>query len=359
MICDATYAIDEFRLLQDGTGWRILLRGWLHARTRSVREPHRSMRLCVRAPGNPPVEFPLEEVDEPSDDVASLLGPTAASVRFRLRSPLIDIALPLAESRLVAVLEHGDELSIDVGRLLSGHPAWRVLVKQFESIGNNCELGLLQRDLGFERMGLFRFAGSEDTRAVARAIAADFEGLATPDDLEFGHRGEEWIAVSRRYALEVHTWRTRSELSEAQIRAAMSTTLGYQIEMFRELMASGERIFVRRVRRSDNIDGLAELHAALRLHGPTQLLWVTDPEPGEAHAAIERLGDGFYRGAHASMNATHWPTPCDRPAWLSLLDAAARTIAGDRCVRVPDPVVEKRPAGIMGRMRWRGARLQA
>ena len=38
----------------------------------------------------------------------------------------------------------------------------RDLVLQFESIGDNCELGLVQRRAGSEPLGLLRFAGSTD-----------------------------------------------------------------------------------------------------------------------------------------------------------------------------------------------------
>ena len=201
---------------------------------------------------------------------------------------------------------------------------------RFESIGNNCELGLLQRELGFERMGLLRFAGSEGTLGVARAIAAGFAGFATPDDLDFRLRRDEWIAISRHYGIEVHSWRRPDELSEDQVRRAMSTTLRYQAEILLELIEADDRIFVRRVKAGDDVSGMIALHEALRSHGPARLLWVTDPAPGVPHGTIVRLADGLYLGAHASLAATDWPTSRDKPAWLSLLRAATHIIDGDR-----------------------------
>ena len=37
----------------------------------------------------------------------------------------------------------------------------RDLVFAFESIGDNCELGMLQRHVGIEPLGLLRFAGAQ------------------------------------------------------------------------------------------------------------------------------------------------------------------------------------------------------
>ena len=48
----------------------------------------------------------------------------------------------------------------------------RELVLHFESIGDNCELGLVQRRAGAEPLGLLRFAGAP-LRSFLRALAAD------------------------------------------------------------------------------------------------------------------------------------------------------------------------------------------
>jgi len=49
------------------------------------------------------------------------------------------------------------------------------LMYRFESLGDNCEFGLVQRRCGAEPLGLFRFA-SIGTEQVARALEAGLEG---------------------------------------------------------------------------------------------------------------------------------------------------------------------------------------
>jgi hypothetical protein len=55
----------------------------------------------------------------------------------------------------------------------------RDLVLNFESIGDNCEFGLVQRMAGAEPLGLLRFS-STPLPLLVRALRARFDGLADP-----------------------------------------------------------------------------------------------------------------------------------------------------------------------------------
>ena len=55
----------------------------------------------------------------------------------------------------------------------------RDLVLRFESLGDNCELGLVQRAAGVEPLGLLRFADSSLDRLV-RLLDARADGIAEP-----------------------------------------------------------------------------------------------------------------------------------------------------------------------------------
>ena len=56
----------------------------------------------------------------------------------------------------------------------------RNLALQFESLGDNCELGLVQRRAGVEPLGLLRFAGAPLRRLIT-ALDARFEGIDDPE----------------------------------------------------------------------------------------------------------------------------------------------------------------------------------
>ena len=337
MLKNLIYWLDEFRLYEDDDGRpRLLLRGWFHVRHTFLHVRNAELAMVLRVPGSPAVELPVRSVERRTGDLGQLLGDEAARAGFDLDEPVQDDGLDFRHARLLITLPDGDELSMDVGRRFAGavadpqrQAAERALVMGFEGIGNNCEFGLMQRKVGFNRMGLLRFAGSTDTPKLAEAIANGFEGFGTPDDLELSLRGTEWIAASRRYNLNVHTYKHYPQTSEDRIRKDESTKLMFQASMMLDLLELGARTFIRRVADSDDQTGMRALYEAIRARGPTTLLWVTNARHDRPHGMIERLDDRYYVGYHGRLARTDWPTEFDKPAWISLLDAARGAIETD------------------------------
>lgn len=116
----------------------------------------------------------------------------------------------------------------------------------FESLGDNCELGLLQRRVGFERLSLFRYAGSPSIDTLIEAIEADFLGFATADDLAMEHFHDMWDARSRRYGFQIHTYIYRDKMDEDVSRAAEGTKLRFMASLLSESFETAHKIFVRR-----------------------------------------------------------------------------------------------------------------
>jgi hypothetical protein len=69
------------------------------------------------------------------------------------------------------------------------------LLQLFEGLGDNCDFGVVQRAVGIEPFGLFRFAVCNATD-VAELLRARFHPLGEPEDLwldEVGPRREYWV----------------------------------------------------------------------------------------------------------------------------------------------------------------------
>src|ERR1700709_1381523 len=77
------------------------------------------------------------------------------------------------------------------------------LVLGFESIGDNCELGLLQRRAGVEPLGLLRFAGAP-LRNLVRALNARFAGLADPARIRIEAENGEYLVKLAAYDFTPH-----------------------------------------------------------------------------------------------------------------------------------------------------------
>src|ERR1041384_3955367 len=76
----------------------------------------------------------------------------------------------------------------------------RELMLRFESIGENCEFGLVQRRCGAEPLGLFRFASAPLPKLLA-GLGARFEGLSHPDnlDVQLSQNGREYLVTDRKF----------------------------------------------------------------------------------------------------------------------------------------------------------------
>ncbi len=206
----------------------------------------------------------------------------------------------------------------------------KTLLARFESLGDNCEFGLVQRGAGHEPMSLFHAAGTDVARLVL-GLCRRFDGLGDPafTKLEWRDDASEYSLVDPRY-LSVHTLhkeRIADPAREEEIRLAGCARLRL---LRRKLLAdieTGRRIFVFKI--SDYTPRLATfaaVQAALRGIGPAPLLCVVRAATPAQIGQVEALGDGLYVGhidrftMHEISHAT-WRRICEATA--ALVDAAA------------------------------------
>src|SRR5271168_2182431 len=79
----------------------------------------------------------------------------------------------------------------------------RDVVLQFESIGDNCELGLVQRQAGAEPLGLLRFAGAP-LRNLLRGLNARFANIADPNHVRINAEHGEYMVKLTKYVFTYH-----------------------------------------------------------------------------------------------------------------------------------------------------------
>ena len=318
MMC--RYEIDLFNLHHTDDDDRLQCVGWFHS-------IEAAGPMVILIPGQPSLSLPIEKCGLPSPDVAKAIDPAAHSTRFHF-DQLVTLRpdLDLSAARLNLTLEHGDSLSLNLGRRLTTtqdhSKSDRDLVMRFESLGDNCEFGLMQRRVGFERLGLLRYAGTRDVDLLVQGINNDFDGFAAADDLRMWDQAGEWIAHSKRYSLTFHTGVKIDKMEEDAVRAAEATKLNFMAQLLIEDLESAHKTFVRRVNERDLEIGMWTLYEALRRRGPNRLLWVTSAEPERPHGHVERLADGLYRGFHGRLAPYAAAFDSDPDLWISLLRSA-------------------------------------
>lgn len=173
------------------------------------------------------------------------------------------------------------------------------LMLRFESLGERCDFGAVQRYHGVEPLGLLRFAWSKLESLVA-ALEDRFDAVGTVDDTVFSKYGEETIVWMRKYDLIFHTFvegvdALSSERQEAFYAQQRRRLLFLKDKLIRDL-EEPEKIWVYATTDFASDSEMMRLFAALRAYGPSKLLYVRPELPDRPAGTVEQVEDGLYAG---------------------------------------------------------------
>lgn len=149
----------------------------------------------------------------------------------------------------------------------------RHLLLGFESIGDNCEFGSVQRRYSAEPLGLLRWndVALDD---LLSALDRRFDGMGEAENTELPVLDNgEYIVRDRRWSLWMHTFLFVGQVDRDALYPKMCRRVAYLRDKFLADLVAAEKIFVFR---SEGLDGerLQTLHHALLTFGPIKLLSV-------------------------------------------------------------------------------------
>jgi hypothetical protein len=194
------------------------------------------------------------------------------------------------------------------------------LAGRFESLGQGCHFGLIQRELGAEPLSLLRFTDTV-TSCVAEGLVRGFEGVDSPESLTLFQTDRDrptyaWEQID--YGLTFDTRQFVDETDPKILVRDQARRLKFLRRKFLDGLRSGEKIYV--LTRSDCLtepEALA-VYCALTLYGPNTLLWtVFGDEQGAGR--VERLAPGYLRG---ELGLTDIYRYAPVTAWHAVLKAA-------------------------------------
>jgi hypothetical protein len=194
----------------------------------------------------------------------------------------------------------------------------------FESLGDNCEFGIVQRLSGIEPLALLRFTATP-LPSLINGLLSEFAGLGDPDFIELDIRGDrgEYILFERRYNLTYHTFIYQDELKMDQVLRRESKKLTLMRRRMMDDLRAARRSYVIKHNQGLPEDDVIILSGLLRTFGPNHLLCVapSGPEtppgtvtmrlPGLAFGYIERFAP--YENA-ADTSVDSWVTVCRKAA---------------------------------------------
>ena len=195
------------------------------------------------------------------------------------------------------------------------------LVLKFESLGDNCELGLVQRKAGVEPLGLLRFAGTP-VRHLIRAMEARFEGIADPSRIHVQPENGEYMIRLSAYDMVYHAHVKIGEADPEALHRQQVRTVGFLAAKLIDDLENPSKIMVFRQNEPLSANDLTDLRVALAAYGGATLLWVqaarSGHPPGSVVVVDDRLMVGYVTRLASRQNAPDF----DMASWLTMLRQA-------------------------------------
>lgn len=238
---------------------------------------------------------------------------------------------------------------------LTGLPPARFMLR-FESLGDNCEFGLVQRRCRAEPLGLLRFANMS-VFDMLRGIETRFQGFGEERNLEASLSSaarREHVIREKAFSFVYHTFQYEGEANEDDLLRRNSVRLKFLARKFVDDLQTGDKMLIFKRNQSPTEQEILPLLLALNWQGNNTLLYVVIADqdhvagsvdyvmPNLLRAYIDRLAP--YDDAH-NLSFEVWLDICVNAA--RLLDARTRT---GPAVDAPPAAGEPDPAAMARRV---------
>jgi hypothetical protein len=175
------------------------------------------------------------------------------------------------------------------------------LMGLFQSLGDNCEFGLVQRQLGAEPLGLFRYAHTMIDGLIA-ALESRFVALESPENIEVKYckypNGDfEYITSVPQYQFNSHSGLQSNTMNDDKLRGKEIKRLNFLARKLIEEAETGTKIFVYKSNAPIVEQRIEDLHRAIGRYGPAWLLWVTPATADWPAGRVEEVSERLLRGA--------------------------------------------------------------
>ncbi len=213
--------------------------------------------------------------------------------------------------------------------------AREMLLWQFESLGENCELGFVQDYLGVHPLGLFRWSGIKLGQLIT-ALETNLAGIGEAANTAVSCediRGEYYVR-DIRYGMLTHTRMFRDKHSAEDVMFVFGQRSRRLCEKLLEDIKGAEKIFVFQSMFRVDESEMVRLHLAIRRIGPTaELLFIHPAQSGQRPGTVQRLRPGLMLGLldRAGFDGSTWQISWQ--IWLSILARAAK-LCGRRASRL-------------------------
>ena len=167
----------------------------------------------------------------------------------------------------------------------------------FESVGYNCEFGLVQRKLGAEPLSLLRFSNIE-LPALLHGLSVAFQDFGKAANIEMridATAENEFVMKEKFYDVVYHTFRHVHDTDGEKLLAQEPARQALLVRKFIDDLRESRKIFVFKYKHALPDEEVAALFAAFAAYGPNKLLWVVEIDKDNRSGTVERTAAGFLK----------------------------------------------------------------
>lgn len=170
------------------------------------------------------------------------------------------------------------------------------LLSRFESLGDTCEFGIVQRRFAAEPVSLLRWVGTPPHLLTA-ALNARFAGVGEPEHTRIDVTLGEYTTADRRYHMAGHTFTPPSSEPIESFAPKQYRRMQYLRRNLIDDLTAAEKIFVYKAHDGISEDQLAALFEAMRSYAETIVLFcVRLADPDHPAGTLERRDPGLFVG---------------------------------------------------------------
>ncbi len=242
-----------------------------------------------------------------------------------------DLGVAASEGGAASFAIPASLLELDDGT--SDNAAVRELLLRFESIGDTCEFGIVQRRFGAEPISLLRWASTPPEHLV-RALDTRFAGVGDPEHTIIAVIHGEYTTHDKRYHMFSHTFTPESAEPLEQFTRQHLRRTQYLRRKLLDDLADGDKIFVYKCLQGLSDGQARAIHAAILRYGGRQaLLCVRLEDADHARGTLDALGDGLFMGytdrfSTVDINVDIWVELCRKTdaSWRATLAESASAL---------------------------------
>ncbi len=171
------------------------------------------------------------------------------------------------------------------------------ILEQFESIGLNCEFGLVQRAFGIERLGLLKWCVSEPEMLI-EALGKRFDGIGDENNVEIGRHGWEYDIIDKAYGFRGHSFVAAESIEISVFKKNTENRLKLLKRKLIEDLEDGQKIFVYKQNGQPfPEETMFKIANLISDFGGSTLLWVCDHKiTGKPAGSVDWLDKNLIRG---------------------------------------------------------------